>query len=180
MPIPEMSRGALPEHTAVAKTLRVPVPAKGRSLTWRPGGGDAIAHDDDEDEAGDAVPDASCSSSAPHTSVRPGHEADSQPAPPSRRSLGTGSDVGVRADGSRFHSDFGPPPPPLNCAARVFEGADDYPEADWGAGYLVDVKGSSAWAKFGGGGSVDVPAISSSTVVQSASGIVFQTKFLTS
>ena len=174
MPIPEMSRDALPEQTATAKTLREPVPAKDRSLTWRPGGGDAIADDDDDDddEAGDAVPHASFSSSAPHTSVGPGHDAHAQHAPPSRRSPIMGTDVGMRANGSRFHSDFGPPPPPLDCALGVFEGDEDYPQADWGAGYLVDVKGSSAWAKFGGGGSVDVPAISSTTVVDSASGVV--------
>lgn len=43
-------------------------------------------------------------------------------------------------------------------------GDEAYPQPDWGSGHLVACKGSSAWAKFGGGGSDDVPLACSNVV----------------
>jgi len=50
----------------------------------------------------------------------------------------------------------GPPPPP--------EGAEDAPRPDWGVCHLCQTNGSAAFAKFGGGGSSDVPTACSKLV----------------
>jgi hypothetical protein len=55
--------------------------------------------------------------------------------------------------------EHGPPPPP--------EGAEDAPRPDWGPCHLCVVSASSAAAKFGGGGAVDVPTATSKVMGKS-------------
>lgn len=56
----------------------------------------------------------------------------------------------------------GPPPPP--------EGAENAPRPHWGTCHLCNVNASSASAKFGGGGSSDVPTACSKIMATGPSG----------
>ena len=50
-------------------------------------------------------------------------------------------------------------------------GEEPYLLPEWGTpGYLVACEGSSAWAKFGGGGSIDVPQVCSDVVAEGPTG----------
>ena len=49
-------------------------------------------------------------------------------------------------------------------------GEEDYPQAKWGEGHLVVLKESSAFAKFGGAGSIDVPCITSDLEIAGPTG----------
>ena len=53
---------------------------------------------------------------------------------------------------------------------HTYAGENAYPETDWGEGHLVLSKGSSASAKFSGGGSIDVPIVCSSIEVKTPIG----------
>jgi hypothetical protein len=56
----------------------------------------------------------------------------------------------------------GPPPPP--------EGAEDAPRPPWGTCHLCQTTGSAAFARFGGGGSSDVPTACSKLVATGPTG----------
>ena len=167
MPKADHAPGTDPD--AALKSSRVPVPHHNQPLTWQPCG-KALNGDDGEasrdDTLGDEEREAKKHAEKPKDWDAPVKHPIASKLPEPKRGGIFGSDLeNLGLTAPRFDPGFGPPPPPFGVAHNVFVGEVDYPQADWGEGYNTATKGASCFAKFGGGGSIDVPMISSQMVV---------------
>eukprot|EP00277_Geminigera_cryophila_P003496 CAMPEP_0179430970 /NCGR_PEP_ID=MMETSP0799-20121207/15972_1 /TAXON_ID=46947 /ORGANISM="Geminigera cryophila, Strain CCMP2564" /LENGTH=666 /DNA_ID=CAMNT_0021207657 /DNA_START=158 /DNA_END=2154 /DNA_ORIENTATION=+ len=158
------------ELDALAKTSRSALPSRNTPLTWSP---DAALNSDGNSPrtrdcnnavaSSSAVASKKAVTSSVHDSASTIHTApersDSREVQERRKFMQRAALASF--DASRFDTLLGPPPPPLATSLRVLSGEDEYPEAEWGERHLVVGRGASALAKFGGGGALDVPCVSS-------------------
>jgi hypothetical protein len=143
-PVQRSAEAAAAQDKSKARIL---LPPEEKPLTWQP-------------EGGATSPGVHTEGGATSPGVQTASQNGSRSLPPASRV----------ADSPRFDPSFGPPPPPFIISKKVWDGLDDYPEASWGQGHLAVVNRCSASAKFGGGGSIDVPAVCSNINVSGPAG----------